>query len=205
MILDISRRDALASDVLELLRADYHVVDASIHGSVGAGSADEYSDIDVHAKVSGVSDRAFAETVADAVRSIGRCLIEGWGFAALPDHYVRTFYFDDYPLFWHVDIWCESDIHVDGSDLKATYHWPQIFKIWIDELSDVLRGADALPQIDPIMARWPDVPPLPGDTKPRLAACLDVMQERAMSRGSPCGELYARCDELRRTHLSDAD
>jgi hypothetical protein len=200
--LDVSRRDALATAVLDLLRADYHVVDASIHGSVGAGTADLYSDIDIHAKVGGVSDRAFAETVPDAVRSIGRCLVEGWGFAALPDYFVRTFYFDDYPLFWHVDIWCESDVHVDGADLKATYHWPQVFKIWIDELSDVVRGAKALPQIDPIMARWDDVPALPTDTKERLAATLDVMRDRAVARGSPCGEMYARCDELRRDYLT---
>ena len=199
--LDVGRRDDLASCVLDVLRAQYYVVEASISGSVAEGRADVYSDIDIHAKVSGVSDRAFAETLPDAVRTVGRCIVEGWGYSALPEHFVRTFYFEDYPLFWHVDIWCDSDTHVDGSDLKATYHWPQIFKIWIDELTDVLRGAEQLAQLDPIMARWPDVPPLPEDVTERLGATLDVMRDRVVARGSPCGELYTRCAELRREYL----
>lgn len=198
---DTAHRDALAQSVLDVLSAHHYVVEVTATGSIAEGRADQYSDIDVHAKVSGVSDRAFAETLPDAVRSIGRCLVEGWGYSALPEHFVRTFYFDDYPLFWHVDVWCDSDVHVDGSDLKAAYHWPQVFKIWVDELSDVLRGADALPQLDPIMARWQVPPPLPAATADRLAFYLDVMQRRAIDRGSPSDELYVRCDELRAEYL----
>jgi hypothetical protein len=41
-------------------------------------------------------------------------------------------YYKDYPLFWHVDISCYSRVHVDGHDIMDRYHWPQIFKIWID-------------------------------------------------------------------------
>jgi hypothetical protein len=61
------------------------------------------------------------------------------------------------PLFWHVDIGCLSEQHIDGEDLKSTYHWPQIFKVWIDVVQDHARGLESLQQIEPLISRWADM------------------------------------------------
>jgi hypothetical protein len=198
---DVSRRDALAESVLKLVRGDERVASAEVVGSLSSGHADEYSDIDIHVDLCTVSDRAFAEVLPDLLRPIGPCVIAGWGLKTLPEQFVRTFYFADYPLFWHVDVRCESALHVDGSDLKDTYHWPQIFKMWIDELTEVLRGAGSTGTLDEVAGRWTDLSELPTEPRGRLSALLDLADDRARARGAPCDEMFARCDELRKTYL----
>lgn len=204
----VDRRAEVAQRVTELLSADERVIEIVPYGSIGNGSADPYSDVDLrvhlglHEVDRAVSDRAFAEMLPDYVRPIGPCLIQGWGLSALPDHYIRTLYFADLPLFWHIDVWCVSDTHIDGSDLKAAYHWPQMFKIWIEELVKVLRGAEGTEGIDRIAGRWMDLAELPTALGQRLSAYLDHIYRRALSKGAPCDELYSRCNELRDEYLA---
>jgi predicted nucleotidyltransferase len=203
----LDRRAEVARRVTDLLLADERVIAVTPYGSLANGSGDTYSDIDLqvrlgtHESKREVSDRAFAEMIPDYLRSIGPCLIEGWGLAALPDHYVRTLYFAHLPLFWHVDLWCVSDVHVDGSDLKAAYHWPQMFKIWIQELAQVLRGAENTEAVDAIAARWLDLEALPSEPGERLSEYLNHIYRRASSKGAPCEAFFSRCDELRREYL----
>ncbi len=176
---------------------------AEYYGSLAEGTADRYSDIDIHLNLTEVSDRAFAEILPDILRPVGPPLIDGWGFGALPDLYIRTLFFDSYPLFWHVDIACESEHHIDGSDLQGTYHWPQIFKIWIDVLSNLLRGQDTTAYIERFIGAWADIG-MTKDMSPALkfSQYLDWCAERARTRGAPCEALFERCDQLRDEYLA---
>ncbi|MEM7032505.1 MAG: nucleotidyltransferase domain-containing protein [Chloroflexota bacterium] len=190
-------RDTLALDIISHLQRDERVISVRLQGSLANGTADRYSDIDLCVQLRDVSDRAFAEILPDLIRPVGKPFIEGWGVGFLPDLYIRTVYFDAYPLFWHVDIACESNIHIDGHDLRNTYHWPQIFKIWIDVVSDWLRGKDSTARLEQIISRWHDIHTVkdaPPNTK--LIQYLEWCTERARKRGAPCDTLSERCQQL---------
>ena len=198
---DVARRDQLASRIIALLRDDPRIADAQLYGSLAKGRADRYSDIDIVVHARSIADRDLAEALPNVLQPLGTRLVDGWGLGFLPDTYIRTLYFDDYPLFWHVDIGCLSEIHVDGSDIKAAYHWPQIFKIWIDVVKDLLRGKNRVDELAAMMARWADVASIHGTPARRLSHFLDLCAERAKHRGAPYEALYTCCDELRREYL----
>jgi predicted nucleotidyltransferase len=197
-----ARRSELAEHVVALLQQAPHVSQVKPHGSLAGGRADRYSDIDLAVQIQGISDRAFALNLPTLLQPIGPCVVEGWGVGFLPDTYIRTFYFSDYPLFWHVDIGCLSDQHIDGSDIKNSYHWPQIFKMWIAVVRDVLRGVDRVDELTAHIARWADMSQAHGTPAQRLSHLLDLAAERARLRGAPYEAFYQRCDELRREYLA---
>jgi hypothetical protein len=199
---DLARRDRLGDTICNLLREDARVTDVKFYGSLANGQADQYSDIDIQVNLVNTSDRAFAEELPDIVRPAGAMLLASWSLGALPDLFARGLYFEDYSVFWHVDIACYSAEHAEGTDLKQMYHWSQIFKIWIDEVSDFLRGQNDLTYLEKTMAKWADVaaaqslPPAA-----RLSHYLDLCVERARSRNAPCEAFYQRCDALRHACL----
>lgn len=195
-------REALAEAALELLRLEPHVTGVELFGSLARGEADAYSDIDVRVKLSGVSDRAFAHRLSEVVRLLGTLLIDGWALHALPEKYGRTFYFAEYPLFWNLDVACESPLHEDGSDLLKRYYPEQIFKIWLAVLADLLRGEDRTAYLEGFMSRWADLSAVQGLEPPaKLAHYLDLCAARARSRGAAIEPLIARCDALRQSYL----
>jgi hypothetical protein len=149
----------------------------------------------------GIADRDCSLGLPALLAPVGACLVDGWGLGSLPESYVRTFYFADYPLFWHVDIGCVSDQHTDGSDLMQMYHWPQIFKMWIAVVKDALRGVDRVDNLTAHIARWADVSHVDGEPGRRLSQLLDLCAKRARNRGAPYQPFYDRCDELRREYL----
>lgn len=106
-------------------------------------------------------------------------------------------------MFWHVDIGCLSDRHVDGSDIKATYHWPRIFKMWIDVVKDFARGVDRVDELGAYIGRWADVAAVHGTQAEKLARYLDLCAERARTRGAPYEELYRHCADLGQTMIGE--
>ena len=80
-------RDKLIQDVTALLSREAHVKSVNLFGSMARGEADLYSDIDIHVKLSGVSDRAFAHHLSEAVKPLGTVLIDGWALHVLPEKY----------------------------------------------------------------------------------------------------------------------
>jgi predicted nucleotidyltransferase len=197
----LARRTALATRVKTILAYDPRVCAVADYGSHAQGRADRYSDIDVVVHLQNVSDRAFAEALPTLLDPLGPRLIDGWGLAFLPATYIRTFYFAAYPLFWHVDIGCLSDQHVDGTDLKQQYHWPQIFKMWIDVVKDLCRGEDRVDELAMDIGRWADVSQLRGSSAQRLGYLLDLCATRAHERGIPCEAVVQRCQALRDAYL----
>jgi hypothetical protein len=169
--------------------------------SIPDGRADRNSDIDLRVELRGVSDRALAERTPDLLRSIGPYVIEAWGPTALPERFIRMLYFADLLLFWHVDVWCNSDIHADGADLKSAFHWPQMFRVWVDELNKVLRGPPNTIVMDRFAREWMDPASLPTDLNERLSAYLGRIHQHAALKGAPCDELFSRCDALLREYL----
>lgn len=199
---DLSRRHKLKERVVQLLTAMPEVTEVHEVGSL-TSQGDRLSDIDFHVRVAGLSDRAFAEALPPRLGAIGSYLIEGWGLGRLPDDYVRTLYFDDQPLFWHIDVHCSSAEHVDGTDLLREYHGPQIFKMWIATVKHLLRGNTA--EVDAFVQhidRWSDTSALSGTPAARLGASLDLCAARAKDRGAPYGDVYARCAELHAEFLA---
>jgi predicted nucleotidyltransferase len=101
---DVRRREELALSVKDILAEDERVLEVTPIGSLVNGEVDQYSDIDFAVQVSTVSDRDFAEELPQVLEPVGPLLVEGWGLGFLPETFIRTLYFKDYPLFWHVDI-----------------------------------------------------------------------------------------------------
>lgn len=179
------------------------MVEVCPFGSLGAGGKpDRYSDLDLVVVVDGLSDRAFAENVPHVISPLGRPLIAGWGLDLLPDTYVRTVYLENYPLFWHLDIGCVSSIHEPGADIAADYHWPQIFKMWIATVKQLIRGRDDGSAFLRHISRWADTSSLRGSAAARLGQSLELCVARARNRGAPCEEVYRRCAELRSVYLT---
>lgn len=200
---DLDRRARLAEQVRKRLLQTPHVVEVRPHGSLAAtGRSDRFSDVDFLVVVDGVTDRGFAERVPDELRPIGRQLIAGWGLDMLPDTYVRTLYLADYPLFWHIDIGCESSVHEPAADIAQEYHWPQVFKMWIAAVKQFARGHDEGSAFLRHISRWANPSDLWGSAADRLGQSLDLCVERARRRGAPCEEVYRRCIELRSTYLN---
>ncbi len=197
-------RDDLMQAATELLRREPHVTNVGLFGSLGRGEADAYSDIDVRVELAGISDRVFAHRLSEIVKPLGTLLIDGWALHALPERYGRTFYFAEYPLFWHLDVACESPLHEDGSDLLQRYYPEQIFKIWLEVLSDLFRGEDLTAYLEGFMSRWADLTVWQNETpQTKLGYYLELCVARARSRGALIESLIARCDELRRAYLLD--
>ena len=191
-------REALTEAAVKLLRLEPHVTEVSLFGSLARGEADAHSDIDVRVALSGISDRAFAHHLSEVVRPLGTLLIDGWALHALPETYGRTFYFAEYPLFWHLDIACESDQHEDGSDMVQRYYPEQIFKIWLKVLADLLRGEDKTVYLEGFMSRWADLSAWKNEPPQRkMGAYLELCAMRARSRGAALEPLISRCRELK--------
>jgi predicted nucleotidyltransferase len=119
---DVGQRHELARRVEEILCKDKRVVDVTPIGSRVNGRADQYSDIDFTVHVSTISDRGFAEELPRVLEPAGPLLVEAWALGFLPGTFIRTLYFEDYPLFWHVDVSCHSQVHADGNDIMNRYH-----------------------------------------------------------------------------------
>lgn len=202
MLKNIERRIELADRVHDLLLSHERVRSVVPYGSIVDGRSDQYSDIDFRVEVEGISDRAFAQMVPGLLRPIGPYAIESWGPTALPERYIRVLYFADLPLFWHVDIWCESELHEDGSDIKAEFHWPFLFRVWLDQMKKVLRGSDDTKVMDEFLRGEVDIGGLPDNLTARLDAALDLIYENAKKKGAPCDELFGRLDAVRREYVS---
>lgn len=201
---NIARRQQLADAISVRLEADPRVMNVRPFGSLGRGTGDVYSDIDLRVELIGTTDRAFAEALPTLLEPEGPLLIAGWALAQLPERYGRTLYFEDYPLFWHVDIACESDLHEDGSDLLEHYYPEQIFKIWLEVLAEMLRGQDRTGDLEAPMRRWADLTPFQAlEPKAKLACYLELCVMRARSRGASIEPLIARCRALEQIYLPD--
>jgi predicted nucleotidyltransferase len=193
---EIHRREQLAERVAGALRADERVVSVGLIGSLNGGKADEFSDIDlgVHLR-GGVADREFFLDVPSVLVPVGSA-VAGWGFTSLPDEYVATFHFDDYPLLWSVDVACISDVHVDGSDLVSEYRWEQIYKMWIGAVKCVARGETKVADVHRLVARHVSVEVPESNFVEQLSALLAGIESRKRASGDPYLAMHRRCEEL---------
>jgi hypothetical protein len=196
---DLSRRQRLADAIRARLEAHPQV---SFFGSLEHGPGDAYSDVDMRVKLTSTTDRAFAEALPKLVGAEEPLLVAGWALAQLPERYGRTLYFKDYPLFWHMDIACESPEHEDGSDLLKRYYPEQIFKIWLEVIKALLRDHNNIGDLEGFMSRWTDLAAYQTlQPRAKLAHYLDLCAVRARNRGAAIEPLIARCEELRRHYL----
>jgi len=199
---DPARRLALASRVLGVLNADHRVSHAELIGSLAGGRTDRYSDIDIRARVQGCTDRDLFFALPELMAEVGPLLIEGWGFVAFPDAYIATFTFDAHPLFWQVDIWCDADEHVDGSDLLRVSRWEQLFKVWIHAAKLEARAGDYADTLQRFLARRVDVSPVVREPARRLTQLLDALVAASQARGVPYEPVEAACREILANVLS---
>ena len=192
----LRRREELAERAAKALRSDERVASVGVIGSLNEGKADEFSDIDLGVQLrSGVVDREFFFDVPSVLASVGSG-VPGWGFTSLPNQYVATFHFDDYPLLWSVDVACTSDVHVDGSDLLSEYRWEQIYKMWIAAVKYVVRGETKLADVHRLVTRHVKIEVAESNVAERLRALLAGVEDRKRSRGDPYSDLHQRCVAL---------
>lgn len=192
----LGRRGELLDRVTEVLLADERVVRVELSGSLNGGKADEFSDIDLRGHLSeGVVDRNFFLDVPRLMERVGPSVV-GWGFTALPDEYVATFHFDEYPLFWGVDIACVSSVHEDGSDLMSVYRWEQIYKMWILAAKYLARSEAKVSDVQRLVERHAEVTTPASTTAARLCSLLAGIEERKLARGDPYEALHHRCVAL---------
>jgi len=189
----------------------------SSKGSLANGTADIYSDVDlvVHLQP-GLVDRDLFFELPAVMEAVGPRVIDGLGFAALPRHYVGTFYFSDLPLLWHVDIDCLAsapDWHIDGTDLFSITRWEQRFKMWIEAVQRLLRaeeygGAERQQYFEEYMAdmkmriaKRMDLSSVAGPPREQLSRLLDMETAWHRSEGLGHEKVFTACDALRREVL----
>ena len=190
---ELPRRSELLERVMDALRADERVVRTDLIGSLNGGKADEFSDIDVAAHLAtGTVDRQFFFDVPALLTTVGPA-VAGWGFTSLPDQYVATFHFDDWPLLWGVDVACVSDTHVDGSDLVSEYRWEQIYKMWVLAAKYVARGDAKLADVQRLVERHAEIDLKESNAADRLRGLLAGIESRKRERGDPYLLLHNRC------------
>ncbi|WP_327292214.1 hypothetical protein [Streptomyces sp. NBC_01198] len=108
---DPAVRAALAADLLVALRAACPGSTARLRGSLAAGTADRYSDIDIAWQVPAAE---FGRCVAEVRRTLARVgplrsLRSDPEFAGTPGHRLLFAAFHGLPLFWRLDL----DVHAD--------------------------------------------------------------------------------------------
>ncbi|HUP86722.1 MAG TPA: nucleotidyltransferase domain-containing protein [Acidimicrobiales bacterium] len=195
---DVSQREALAAKVRELLERDDRVDTVAFFGSLATGKSDEFSDIDLVAKLRpGIVDRDFFADLPLVVADVGPS-VAGWSFQALSTgSYGGSFLFDEYPLFWEVDIACISTDPTDPTDLLQTYRWEQIYKVWLSAVKAVARAQARVDYVEGLVARHQPVAPTPAHNgTTRLRALLDAIRLRKVEKGDPYQRLHERCEEL---------
>jgi predicted nucleotidyltransferase len=186
----ISARDVLQRRVTAALEADSRIERAELAGSLASGTADIYSDIDLRAYLKpGFVDREFFLEVPSLMDKVGPRVTEGWSFSALPRLYVVASYFEDLPLFWHVDIDCRpasEEWHVDAADLQNVPRWEQRYKVWVESMLRLARvesGAEVparkafdahFEDMKMRMSKRVDLSGVSGEPRQQLAALLDL-------------------------------
>ncbi|MGI8792716.1 MAG: nucleotidyltransferase domain-containing protein [Acidimicrobiales bacterium] len=196
---DPGAREALSERVTEMLLGDERVASVRPFGSLVSGKADEFSDIDLMAHLRpGVVDRAFWADLPEVLGQIGPA-VSGWSFQAInTQQYGASFFFDDHPLFWVVDIGCVADSPTDPSDLLATYRWEQIYKMWIGAARSVARSDARLRSLRRQVERHHPVEEIAEPDTPirELRVLLDGIEHRKIQNGDPYEHLHRRCSEL---------
>ena len=114
-----------ASDVLATLREHLAPAEVTFRGSHLSGDADEYSDVDLHARVRRRLDEEFFD-------SLTACLAERFGRLSVrydPDHrndtraQYLTVTLHEYPVFWRLDL-------LVTSDMECPRKYPDPFPEW---------------------------------------------------------------------------
>ena len=199
VVLDPAVRLTLSALVTEALLADDRADRVVPFGSLAGGKVDEFSDIDlmVHLKP-GVVDRHFWADLPEVLRPIGPAVC-GWSFQAIgAGRYGACFLFDDYPLFWEVDIGCVAETPTDPADLLTTYRWEQIYKVWLGAAKSVARSRARLKDLRELVERHHPVEEVGGSDLAigQLRALLDSIERRKIERSDPYVHLHRRCHEL---------
>jgi predicted nucleotidyltransferase len=199
---DVARRVELTARVTDALVADPRVGAVEPFGSLVNGKADKYSDVDLLVHLHpGVVDRDLWADLPEVLRPVGSA-VHGWSFQALGGgQYGASFLFDDYPLFWAVDIGCVTNEPTDPSDVMSTYRWEQIYKVWLSAAKAVARSRDRLKDVRVLVEKHQPVLEVQAPDAPleELRHLLDAIERRKISRGDPYEHLHNRCLELLRS------
>jgi hypothetical protein len=199
LVAGAERRAELADRVLAALMDDRRVSVVEPFGSLAGGKSDEFTVIDVLVHLRpGVVDRQFWEDLPEVLRAVGPA-VHGWSFQALAaGQYGASFLFDDYPLFWAVDVGIVSDRPTDPSDLISTYRWEQIYKVWLGAAKAVARSKKRLDDVRRLVEKHQPVATTPeSDTAIEdLRKLLAAIERRKRDLGDPYQDLHERCREL---------
>ena len=111
--LDVGRRARVTAALLAALREAAPGSTASLRGSLAAGTADDYSDIDVCWLVGAAAFGDLCErigSILEAVRPVASLRLDA-DTAASPTYRLFSARFAELPLFWRVDLEILSEAH----------------------------------------------------------------------------------------------
>ncbi len=98
------RRNSLAEELVGILNDVDIVTDAGIRGSVSRPDADRYTDIDLFVSSEIVNDRDLIDRISRTVGSYYDLLFFDWAKSLLPQTRVISYYIDNLPIYWNIDI-----------------------------------------------------------------------------------------------------
>ena len=171
----------IADDMLKTLSGIRGVKSCTLYGSLAAGTADEFSDIDIQIDVSGTDNGLFMLKLPHMLKK--RMPVYYFDFAPslAPEKYIISMALDEEDPFRMLDVTVTAYPHcttvtkqllIDRND-----PYSHILKLWTANLKHFLRGADCRSDIEK-MARKLNIDPTLSNRE-ILGATLNYLEENA--------------------------
>lgn len=147
----------LAESVLCFLKTLPQVKQCGLYGSLAENCADEYSDIDIQADVSGTDNGSFALALPRLLSRKFPIIFYDFAPSLAPEQYVVTLALDARSPFMLVDLSSTADPHcanVSKQALRALNNrYDHVLKLFSANLKHFIRGADCSADIFKMQAK----------------------------------------------------
>ena len=189
-----------ASQIIDVFKRHSDVRDARLEGSLVQGTGDPFSDIDIAVDVSGSDNGQFALEIPGLLEPHFPITFSDWAPSLLPDKYVQTFFLEELPALWHVDVSSVATPHVHSITEVPLNRADHFLKLWVLHAKKCLRKSpDAEQRVVAFALRVLDSPTAqPTNTRALMAATLDTISEMAGGSRSrfvlKCYEIYGDID-----------
>lgn len=143
--------------VMETLNQIPGVQKCMLYGSVAEKRADELSDIDIEADVSGLDNGAFILKLPELLKEKLQIWYTDYAPSLAPEQYVVSLALDEQNPFLIADIRCSADPHsksISRNELSSRNHpYTHMLKLWTANLKHYARGNDCADDIRRMAAK----------------------------------------------------
>ena len=134
----------IPTDVITFVESLPQVKSCELYGSFANGTADELSDIDIMADVSGLDNGRFMLDLPNRIAQKFNLLFYDFAPSLVPKQYIVSVAIDEQNPFAMIDLNCIATPHIETvqkSDLKNDI-FTHTIKLWIANCKHFLRGID---------------------------------------------------------------